>query len=131
MRPYIPVKNQLRRRLEAFSSRIPYLPRHEIQLLRIFLSGCTFSQIAAMAKVSPATVSRRIAKIVSRLSAANYMYALRRNEAFSSEQMAMLRAYFVEGSSISQISRESGKSRACISRTIAKLQTVIKDDAEN
>ncbi|MCD4830781.1 MAG: hypothetical protein K8R02_03110 [Anaerohalosphaeraceae bacterium] len=128
MRPYRPIKKQLRKRLEAFSSRIPYLPKHEYQLIRIFLSGCTFSQIAVMANVLPATVARRIAKIVSRLSGTNYMCALRFNKEFNFEQMDILRAHFVEGLSVAEMSRQSGKSRAYITKTIVQLEMIVKEE---
>ena len=80
MRRYRPIKYQLRRRLEKFSCRIANLPKHDRRLVKIFMSGCTFSQIGYMASVSPGTVSRRLVRIVKRLSSANYIFALGNND---------------------------------------------------
>lgn len=128
MRLYRPVKNQLRRRLEAFSWRIQYLPDCERELLSVFMAGISFSQIARIAGVAPATVARRIARIVHRLSGANYIFALRRNERFKTQQMEILRLYFIRGMTMSQIAVQCGRSRTYVAKTVRMLEKTIKKE---
>jgi len=125
MRKYRPIKYQLRRRLEKFESRIANLPVTDRQLVKIFMTGLTFSQIGFMAGVSPATVSRRLVRIAKRLSSANYIYALGYSREFDPAQMQILRDYFVAGLSISAIADKRKRSRGYVRRVITALEKIV------
>lgn len=120
------MKYQLRSRLEALRGRIIYLPRGEQLLVNIFLNGCSFTQIGFLANVTPATVARRLIKILRRLSHTNYMLALHRNNSFDQTQKEILRRYFVKGQSMTAISKKIKCSRAYISKTIRQLEMKIE-----
>ncbi len=93
-------------RIDQLRARAHLLSDEDRTLLAMYLdAGSSFRQIARLTAMSPSTVSRRVRRIVHRLSNNIYTACLRNRHRFSNSELAITRDYFIRGLSARRISR--------------------------
>ena len=88
-------------------------------------NGNTFSQMARLAGVNEATVSRRIHKITKRLTDGEYITCLQNSNKFSNAEMRIARDYFLLGLSLRKIAVKRRCSYYRIRQTMKKVQQLV------
>jgi transposase-like protein len=87
-----------------------------------FDQGSSFRQIARLAGVTPATVGRRIRRIVRRLADETYPLCLAGHDDFTGRELVLIKDYFVRGLTMTRISREQGVPYHRVRGTIRKAR---------
>ncbi|HSV98586.1 MAG TPA: hypothetical protein VLI39_00330 [Sedimentisphaerales bacterium] len=78
-------------------------------LLTLYIqAGCSFQQIGRLTGMNRSSISRRIRKILRRLSDRTYLACLASRDRFSDQEMDVLRDHLIRGLSLARIARDSG-----------------------
>lgn len=75
-------------------------------LLMYIQAGCSFHQLGRLTGRNRSSVSRRIRRIIHRLSDPTYDLCLENGSSFSEREMAVIRDHFVRGLSLQRICRD-------------------------
>ena len=97
-----------------------------VMMTMYFEKGSSFEQIARLANLSAATVSRRIHKISSRLTDGRYLRCLRNKEMFTKFELAIAKEHFVRGKSIRALTKEKGATYHKMRRTVKRIESVLE-----
>ncbi len=78
-------------------------------LLTLYIqAGCSFQQLGRLTGMNRSSISRRIGKILRRLSDRTYLACLASRDRFSDQEMDVLRDHLIRGLSLARIARDSG-----------------------
>lgn len=78
-------------------------------LLALYIqAGCSFQQLGRLTGMNRSSISRRIRKILRRLSDRTYLACLASRDRFSDQEMDVLRDHLIRGLSLARIARDSG-----------------------
>ena len=116
-----------RGRVELLRSRINLLSGMDKVIMTMYLvNGNSFRQIAQLMGVNESNVSRRIRRLISRISDGGYMTCLRNRGRFSREELDIAREYFVLGWSMKRIARERGMTFYRVRKMVKRIEGVVK-----
>jgi predicted DNA-binding protein YlxM (UPF0122 family) len=78
-------------------------------LLTLYIqAGCSFCQLGRLTGMNRSSISRRVRRILRRLSDRTYLACLEGHDRFSDREMDILRDHLIRGLSLAKIARESG-----------------------
>ena len=113
--------------VEILRNRVGLLQGKDRLLMTIYLEkGISFRQMAKLIGVSEGKIARRIRNLSKRLVDSRYITCLRYREKFNNYQLEIARDYFLQGLSMRKIARKRQSSKYRISKTISKIQNLIK-----
>jgi len=108
-------------------SRIELLGGMDKVIMTMYLvNGNTFRQIAQLMGVNESNVSRRIRRLIKRISDGGYITCLRNRERFSREELDIAREYFLLGWSMKRIARERGMTFYGARKMVKRIEAVVK-----
>jgi DNA-directed RNA polymerase specialized sigma subunit len=118
---------QWRARVDVLDLRANLLNRQDRALLQMHLeAGRNFHEIARWTGLSPATVCRRIHRMIHRLSDPTYTVCLRNQRHFSPVELDVIRDRFVRGLSLASIGRHHALGHRRIRRIVAKARQMAR-----
>ena len=110
-------------RIDRLRARAYLLGDKDRTLLAMYLdAGSSVRQIARLTAMSPSTISRRIRRIIHRLSNDIYTACLRHRHRFTDLELAITRDYFIRGLSARRISREHNISYYSVLAAVEKAR---------
>ena len=111
--------------IELLRARAQILCGKDKVLMEMYLkNGSTFSQMARLAGVSEATISRRVHRLVRRLLDGEYIRCLRKRGQLDLLEQAIARDYFLEGLSRKKIALKRGVTAYQVRKTLKKIKSV-------
>jgi predicted DNA-binding protein YlxM (UPF0122 family) len=114
---------KLEDRVDVLRSRAQLLTGKDRLLMQMYLNNAnTFSQMARLAGVNEASVSRRIHKLVRRLLDGQFITCLRSRGKLTNEQIEIARDYFVKGVPMRKIAERHKTSYYIVRQTMKKIQ---------
>jgi predicted DNA-binding protein YlxM (UPF0122 family) len=114
---------KLEDRVDVLRSRVQLLTGKDRLLMQMYLNNAnTFSQMARLAGINEASVSRRIHKLVRRLLDGQFITCLRSRGKLTNEQIEIARDYFVKGVPMRKIADRHGTSYYIVRKTMKKIQ---------
>ncbi len=117
------IKDALKNNPSLFRNRLCWLDGKDKALLKIYLdSGISFRQLAYLASVHEATISRRIHNIAYRLCDDYFPAVLANADEFSIQQIQIAQDYFVKGLPQRHISKKHNCSEYLVRQTIEKVR---------
>lgn len=120
-------RRQRRRWVELLVSRVELLSGMDKVLMTMYLvNGNSFRQIAQLMGVNESNVSRRIRRLIKRISDGGYITCLRNRERFSREELDIAREYFLFGWSMKRIARERGMTFYRARKMVKRIEGVLK-----
>jgi DNA-binding MarR family transcriptional regulator len=116
-----------RDRVDLLVSRIALLSGLDKVIMTMYLvNGNTFRQIAQLMGVNETNVSRRIRRLIRRISDGGYITCLRNREKFSREELDIAREYFLLGWSMNKIARERAMTYYRARKMIKRIEGIIE-----
>ena len=112
--------------VDLLRSRLWALNDADKGLMEMYLEGVSFRQMASVAGVNEATVSRRIGKIIKRLMDATYIICLRNRQELGELSVAIAHDYLIGGMSYGDIARKHDVSLYRVKKTIAIIRNINK-----
>jgi predicted DNA-binding protein YlxM (UPF0122 family) len=120
-------RRERRGRVDLLVSRIELLGGMDKVIMTMYLvNGNTFRQIAQLMGVNESNVSRRIRRLIKRISDGGYMTCLRNRERFRREELDVAREYFLLGWSMKRIARERGMTFYRARKMVKRIEGVVK-----
>ena len=120
-------RDERRGRVELLVSRLGLLSGMDRLIMTMYLvNGNSFRQIAQLMGVNESNVSRRIRRLIRRISDGEYMVCLRNRGRFSREEMEIAREYFLLGWSMKRIARERGMTFYRVRKMVKRIEGVVK-----
>ena len=114
--------------VERLQSRVLLLNGQDRELMEMYLDGALgIRRIARLVGASPSTVTRRLRRIVLRLSDETYFRCVQYRWRFGDDELLVLRDHFLQGRSIMRISRSRRLSRYRIARAIRKARRIARE----
>ncbi len=114
--------------VERLQRRVLLLNGQDRVLMEMYLDGgLGIRQIAKLVGASPSTVTRRLRRIVLRLSDETYFRCMQYRWRFADDELLVLRDHFLQGRSIVRISRSRRLSRYRIARAIRKARRIARE----
>ncbi|GAG08397.1 unnamed protein product, partial [marine sediment metagenome] len=111
--------------IELLRARAQILGGKDKALMEMYLkNGSTFNQMARLAGVSEATISRRVHRLVRRLLDGEYIRCLRKQGQLDSLEQAIARDYFIEGLSRKKIALKRGVTAYQVRKALKKIKSV-------
>ncbi|MHC4912024.1 MAG: sigma factor-like helix-turn-helix DNA-binding protein [Planctomycetota bacterium] len=108
-------------------SRIELLSGMDKVIMTMYLvNGNTFRQIAQLMGVNETNVSRRIRRLIRRISDGGYMTCLRNRGRFSREELDIAREYFLLGWSMKRIARERKLTFYRARKMVKRIEAVVR-----
>jgi transposase-like protein len=121
-----------RGRVEVLRSRVELLSGMDRVIMTMYLvNGNSFRQISQLMGVNESNVSRRIRRLIRRISDGGYMTCLRNRGRFSREEMDIAREYLVLGWSMNRIARERGMTYYRVRKMVKRIQAVVEALSNN
>lgn len=121
------VKLDYRGRIDMLQSRIGLLSGKDKLLMTMYLeNGNTFRQMARLAGVNEATISRRIHKITKRLIDGEYITCLKNRDRFTATELAIAKDYFLTGLSQKKIAKKRNYSVYRVRKILRKIQQLVR-----
>jgi hypothetical protein len=117
-------KNELLNLFEKSAGRIDLLAEREKALVRLFMDSQKFRTMAKSAAVSDATMARRLKKIARLISRDDFITALIETNDLSTKEMEITRDHFVNGLTITDISRNKNLSRYKVRKIINQMRNL-------
>lgn len=115
-------------RAELLRNRVDFLTGHDRVLMRMYLdNGVSFSQMARLAGVNEATISRRIYKLTVRLLNGDYICCLRNRGKLSKLELGIARDLLVNGFSQRKISAKRKVSIYRVRVSVSKIRASIEN----
>jgi DNA-directed RNA polymerase specialized sigma subunit len=119
-------RHTMRDRIDMLRARAELLAGRDHALMKMYLdNGNTFRQMARLAGVNEATISRRIHKLTQRLLDSEYITCLRNSDKFDSNELSVARDYFLKGLSQKNIAKERNCSVYSIRMALHKIQQIV------
>jgi predicted DNA-binding protein YlxM (UPF0122 family) len=116
-----------RGRVEVLRSRVELLSGMDRVIMTMYLvNGNSFRQIAQLMGVNETNVSRRIRRLIKRISDGGYITCLRNRERFSREELDIAREYFLLGWSMKRIAREREMTFYRVRGMVKRIEAVLK-----
>ena len=113
-------------RIDLLLARADILGGRDRALLKMYLErGSTIAQMAKLAGVSEATISRRIRKLMRILLDGEYITCLRNRSRFSLVEQAVVKDYFLDGFSQRAIARNRGVTVYRVRKTLFKIRELV------
>ncbi len=110
-------------RIERLRARAYLLSDEDRALLAMYLdAGSSFRQIARLTALSPSTISRRVRRIIHRLSNNIYTACLRSRHRFTDLELVIAGDYFIRGLSARRISRDRNVSYYSVLTAVEKAR---------
>jgi predicted DNA-binding protein YlxM (UPF0122 family) len=117
-------KNELLNLFEKSAGRIDLLADQEKALVRLFMNSQKFRIMAKSAAVSEATIARRLKKIARLISSDNFITALTETNNLSTEEMGIIKDYFVNGLTMTDITKNKNLSRYKVKKIINQMRNL-------
>ena len=117
-----------RNHVEQLRSRIKFLQPDERALMTLYFennSGVT--QLAMLLGKSQSSISRRIHKIIHRLSDNRFILSLQYRSRFSGYEISLIRERYIQGKPMSQIADSRGVTYYSIRQTFKKINKKLKE----
>jgi DNA-binding CsgD family transcriptional regulator len=109
--------------IEVLRTRAHLLADRDRALLEMYLEhGNSLRQIGRVMGLTPMTVGRRIRRILRRLADNTYEICLGNHDDFNGRELALIKDYFVRGSSERSVSRHRGVTIYRVKTTIQKAR---------
>jgi len=119
-------KDTYRDKIDLLRSRVNLLAGKDKLLLTMYLDkGNSFRQMAQLAGVNETIISRRIYKLIKRLTVGPYITCLRNADKFTQTQMAIAKDYFLIGLSMKRIARKRHLTYYCVRQNLLQIQQII------
>jgi len=120
-------RRQRRGRVELLQSRVELLSGMDKVIMTMYLvNGNSFRQIAQLMGVNESNVSRRICRLIKRISDGGYITCLRNRERFSQSELDIAREYFLLGWSMKRIARERAMTYYRVRGMIHRIKGVLR-----
>lgn len=120
------IKN--RAHIDLLRSRIYLLDKEDRLLMTVYLeNGNNTRQISRLTGLSRKSIARRINILTTRLLVGGFITCLRNRRKFNKHQMAIAKDYFLTGLSIKKIALKRHRSRYCVTETIKKIKSILKE----
>lgn len=120
-------RRQRRGRVDLLVSRIELLSGMDRVIMTMYLvNGNSFRQIAQLMGVNESNVSRRIRRLIKRISDGGYITCLRNRARFSREELDIAREYFLLGWSMNRIARERAMTFYSVRKMVKRIEGVVK-----
>lgn len=120
------VKEKCRGRLDLLRSRVNLLTGQDKLLMTMYLEkGISFRQIARLAGINEAIVSRRIHKLTERLIDGQYITCLRNRNKFTKTEMAVAKDYFLTGLSIKKVATKQKWTYYRVHKILKRIQQLV------
>jgi predicted DNA-binding protein YlxM (UPF0122 family) len=116
-------RTSYRDKIDLLHSRASLLAGRDKLLMTMYLeNGNSFRQMAQLAGVSEANISRRIHRLIKRLMDGEYITCIRNREKFTETEMIIAKDYFLMGLSIKKIAAKQQLSYYCVRETLKKIR---------
>ena len=110
-------------RIDVLRSRVNLLEGKDRALMKMYLdNGETFAQMARLAGVNEATISKRIYKLTRRLLDGQYISILRNRNFFTKLDLKIAKDYFIRGLSMKKIKQKHKISFYRVRNTMKQIQ---------
>jgi predicted DNA-binding protein YlxM (UPF0122 family) len=120
-------RRQRRGWVELLVSRVELLSGMDKVIMTMYLvNGNTFRQIAQLMGVHETNVSRRICRLIKRISNGGYITCLRNRERFSREELDIAREYFLLGWSMNRIARERAMTYYRVRGMVKRIEGIVR-----
>jgi DNA-binding Lrp family transcriptional regulator len=120
-------RRERRGRVEVLRSRVELLSGMDKVIMTMYLvNGNSFRQISQLMGVNESNVSRRIRRLIRRISDGGYITCLRNRARFSREELDIAREYFLLGWSMNRIARERAMTYYRARATVNRIRGVVK-----
>ena len=117
----------IRDRIDLLESRIELLSGKDRLLMTMYLrNGNTFRQMARLAGVNDATISRQIHRVTKRLLDGEYITCLRNRGKLTRQELAIAKDYFLEGLSQGKIAQKRGWAIYSVRQSLKKIQEIVR-----
>ena len=124
-------RDEFREAIDLLRSRVELLAGKDKLLMKMYLdNGNSVRQLAQLADVNDASISRKINRIVKRLIDGEYIICLQNCDKFTKAEMTIAKEYFLLGFSIKKIAAKRNWSYHHARKIIKKIQQRIKDSAQ-
>jgi hypothetical protein len=121
-------KNKNRAQIDLLRSRLSHLDKDDKLLMTVYLeNGNNTYQISRLTGLCRTSISRRIKVLTMRMLDGRYITCLRNRRKFNKHQMAIAKDYFMRGLSIKKITLKRRRSRYCVTETIKKINSILKE----
>jgi hypothetical protein len=109
--------------VELLRARLDFLKGEDRALLKMYLdAGSSFYQLAKLAGMNRSTVSRRIHRMIRRLSDETYPVCQANPQTFDEQELAIIRDHFARGLSLNRICRDHKLGSYRARRTVEKAR---------
>jgi predicted DNA-binding protein YlxM (UPF0122 family) len=113
----------LKEQLDMIRSRIYLLDGADKRIMSMYLvNGISYRQIALLLGISTSSISRKIKRIIPKLTQGIFILCLKNQEQFTQAEIAIARDYFIKGLSIRKIARKRKTSFYKIRQTLAEIR---------
>lgn len=121
-------KKKNRAQIDLLRSRLYLLDKDDRLLMTVYLeNGNNTRQISRLTGLSRKSIVRRINILTTRLLGGGFLTCLRNRPKFNKHQIAVARDYFLTGLSIKKIAIKRRRSRYCVTETIKKIKSILKE----
>ncbi len=117
-------KKELLMLFERLTARVDMLPQQQKALVRLFLAGQGYKDIAKIASVNEANVSRKLRKIADRINCDSFIAALSENNSMPAEKLEIIKDHFVNGLSARTVAKNTGLSCYEVSKIIHQIKNL-------
>ena len=116
----------MRSRNELLRERLAFLESEDHFLMKMYIeNGNSFNQLARVAGVAPGTVSRRINRIINRLTNGEYVICLRNREMFSCQDLSVAKDHYMRGYSMRKIAKRWGLTFYTVRETLNRIECLL------
>jgi predicted DNA-binding protein YlxM (UPF0122 family) len=113
----------LTEQLDMIRSRLYLLDGEDRRIMSMYLvNGISYRQIALLHGVSTSSVSRKIKRIMPKLTEGTFVSCLKNHEQFTQTEIAIARDYFIKSLSIKEIARKRKTSFYKIRETLREIR---------
>lgn len=120
---------ECRDRIDVLRSRVGLLEGKDKLLMTLYLeNGNTFRQMARLAGVNEASISKKVYKIIKRLMDGQYITCLRNRDKLSEVELAVAKDYFLLGLALRKIGQKRKRTYYGVRKVMMKIQAVIKTE---
>jgi transposase-like protein len=124
-------KAEYRGRIELLRSRMNLLKGKDKLLMTMYLENSnSFRQMSRLAGIDETSISRKISRIIKRLTEGRYIICLRNRNKFTAKELAIAKEYFMLGLSVKQIAARRRWTYYRAYKTVKEIQQRIKNDMQ-
>ena len=116
-------------RIDLLRMRASFLSGKDKTLMEMYLDrGISFQQMANIAGVSRAKISRRINKLIKCLLGTEFVKCLRNNDLLTQQQLDIALDYYVGGLSRARIAGKRDITKYHVKKTLGEISEIISGD---